>query len=1038
MSNLEKLKKHRDAILLAEIGGWLHMLGKYDWQFIEKHCGGVTSYDYQNFVSGLNTHYPQLFNLLDPNSSVYQSIVSSLPITSPTSIGVFIQDHRKTKQARQNNLGNELTMLLVDAHGRGSNIEKSEINANFPKQTIPDVYLSTAFGFTAQLSSANYRTNNLHQELEDLVTQLSINNIDYQLIQNFRQQLIPHFNSVIAETRLPFNDVTLLDQTASTVAFFKSALAERVVAGSWKPLVKNNSNQYKWRTLTVSFAGLEYLHSVSGITDLLGRQNILTKAQDAVQTLLEITYPVGQEIYRDEQCSLFLVPDEGNLLVWQNSSQQNLDDLIQQKIINATDGDMLSDLQNSLMPQGTRTLYTIGQQINAVSSTRVISDVGSIVNVWQGVANQQICTNCGLRPQGPSNKAGDRKVCNLCLKRRDDRSKEWVTEQLEQTVWLDEVADNNGRLALLVGSWDLTEWLNGTLINTIIAASDVDFNQLKEDCRKSLQRNRKGNPQQFQGLLTNLLNKHVRQQFNNQFRGYFEAIIQPEWQHFAGIGLTEETIAAMHFVRQNPSFARLRRVWQTTRNFWQTALDEKDAQGNPILPTVDHRLEIIPVNREALDLGHYHTYDLKLTDSVKLSVVWDSDNHRFITCDNLEYLAKPELLGAPVVDFLKGKLTLEEPTGYGSKNKMWGKIIIESVHEMENSSYTPAIPILSEPRTFMALVPADKAVDIVQAIKTKYEREMGKVRNRLPLHLGAVYFQRRTPLRAALDAGRRMLDYKSTSSQNNDEVWTVTEDAQRGTLPGEKLYLAEKKPGQFAKTITVELKRNGRSFTWYVPAKMGDGATPDNWYPYVFFYSDKDGQHNPRDCSEQRACVFKGIRPKSDGTSEECWLIHASQLKKDDKIYFTPATFDFQWLDTSARRFEIAYEKGCRRNHLNRPYLLDELDEIQTAWGMVQNLSKSQLYAMRDLVEAKRADWFTDPQKSLEDSTFRDFCVDVIRNTQWPKKLLTARTEKGKKTLPQKTVEQLTNWTINGLLTDVVELYLSIMKKDLTGDKSNE
>jgi len=34
---------------------------------------------------------------------------------------------------------------------------------------------------------------------------------------------------------------------------------------------------------------------------------------------------------------------------------------------------------------------------------------------------------------------------------------------------------------------------------------------------------------------------------------------------------------------------------------------------------------------------------------------------------------------------------------------------------------------------------------------------MGKVRNRLPLHLGVVYAHRRTPLRAVLGAGKRML-----------------------------------------------------------------------------------------------------------------------------------------------------------------------------------------------------------------------------------------------------------------------------------------
>jgi len=33
--NLETLKKNRDALLLAEVGVWLHMLGKYHENFLK-------------------------------------------------------------------------------------------------------------------------------------------------------------------------------------------------------------------------------------------------------------------------------------------------------------------------------------------------------------------------------------------------------------------------------------------------------------------------------------------------------------------------------------------------------------------------------------------------------------------------------------------------------------------------------------------------------------------------------------------------------------------------------------------------------------------------------------------------------------------------------------------------------------------------------------------------------------------------------------------------------------------------------------------
>ena len=58
----------------------------------------------------------------------------------------------------------------------------------------------------------------------------------------------------------------------------------------------------------------------------------------------------------------------------------------------------------------------------------------------------------------------------------------------------------------------------------------------------------------------------------------------------------------------------------------------------------------------------------------------------------------------------------------------------------------------------MVIVPADKALQVMRAIKEKYEKEVGKVRNRLPMVAGIVFADARTPLSAILDAGRQILN----------------------------------------------------------------------------------------------------------------------------------------------------------------------------------------------------------------------------------------------------------------------------------------
>jgi hypothetical protein len=253
-----------------------------------------------------------------------------------------------------------------------------------------------------------------------------------------------------------------------------------------------------------------------------------------------------------------------------------------------------------------------------------------------------------------------------------------------------------------------------------------------------------------------------------------------------------------------------------------------------------------------------------------------------------------------------------------------------------------------------------------------------------------------------------------------DQPWRVKRDATRGALPGAKQCLA-KSTQQFQQTIAVHLEQDGHSFTWYVPAVMGDGHTDDNWYPYVFFQADEAGNTDPTQAAEKRSQVFRGVRPTANGQTEACWLVHAGDLKAGDQVYFTPATLDFEWLDTAARRFAIAYDEqsGRRRGRLTRPYLLDDLSTLTAAWeciGGQEGLTSSQIYALRDLVEAKREAWFDRPAQSLTSEPFRQLCCDAVVNAEWKKPPSNEQNEK------------VVSWLVSGLFADMVELFMSIMK----------
>lgn len=1156
MSRLDDPTKQ--ALRLAATGALLHNLGKINAKFLDKQINSAANnYLFQHILGLIAPHVGNLpadwrvnydTNKLNASSVLNAQTVAALartltlpvPLNDRTdyTIGDLIEYLGVKEEWYENKTGkygiehifpggSRLTHLMNRAHRGASGGEKEDI-ATAQQPDVTDLYLSTPFGYETAAPSV-HNINDLLQRIEAVIQKYLIVPTDPLPLAGVIAELQPLLSQAIADTQRPLNDVTVGDIGHTGMAFLLPQAAEWILT---KRMIDHaelagtgaaNTTLF-WRVLILQTNSLLYLEEAASLADLRVRQRELQNAfQKVSQKLAETLLAV--EIYADEQRRLFVFPNvEQTHPVYQAVIQEITDDL---NISGLRLTIELSPKPVTSHPKDKREVevYVGDEVLKQLQTTPPYTFAPETITAfWQKPLEgkqAQICSACNLRPQGygaeqidsyshnPGHyreKAKQRNICCVCMDRRAGVAQKWAKSELHATVWLDEVADGYGRLALVVGQWDLGTFiqdiiyphsnsaqsrgvwlhsvrflnnpcpdgyafvLNGqgylwqacssklsgtqelqplkqarlrihapSVMNVTVQNVSVSGNNLlltvQEDLTSqfAIDSQVKCWGQDFLIKGTNLLetvNDASRQKILDDV--LWDATYPFVIQKTTKINVLEITTASEG--TRSGSFARLRRIWQTTQTFWQTALDEPNRDGEALIPTISHRLQIIPANRDTVDLGHFHTYDLKLKDSIKLSVAWDPERKLFIICDNLDYLSKPELLGAPVTDFLAGELILEEPTGHGGQNKIWGKISVEQVAPMPDSNYTPAIPILAEPRTFMALVPANKAVAIIEAIKLKYEREMGKVRNRLPLHLGVVYFQRRTPLRAALDAGRRMLKFEGKSVK--DELWMVEAVDHNPQLPD---GLADGTQ-QFNVTIAVTIKNaNGRSLTWYVPDRMGDGQTDDNWYPYVFVQNDVS----------RRQAVFKRLRPTSDGETEECWLIHARQLKAGDRVYFAPATFDFQWLDNAGARFEIAYDNhGRRRNHPIRPYLLDELETLEQTWELISGsggLTSSQIYALRDLVEAKReswqptataADWQRACQPPVHDQDgavsqkagmFWQFCHNAVVNANW------------KKNPTRKERKQLTDRAVSGLLNDVIHLYMGIMKaKPHREEQANE
>ncbi len=1006
-SPAETLRQHRPLLLAMEAIGWFHMAGKARIEFLRRHGGENNGYDERHWHDLETPPFPwdtllewvkRLYGSGIPNNAwpgSFSTFIEQHAGRNPGLLGLLQAGHGIVSGVEKNlptSTSDYLKqtiphMWLSSPWGH----PKRNLLANPPELLTPQGWQQLVGEIRRVL-----------EELRDLGTR-GVSDVAHW--QDWRNRAIGEksfvrraFMSTLAETRLPNNDVTLWDQSYVAAALFKSAVAgallDKGFPWNWKSIATklginlrtkkgkeksfddlskdeklaiNNftKSNTRWRLLTIALGTEHYEARAVKIGDWTGAQGAIDEFFRRVAELVEVDIAAGSLLYRDSSMAVFSFPGE-RFDEEEQERQRRRDpnfEFDEENFASRLRGwngwlqDQVEEIARNLeletppfvrLSKPTRSLVPIVRELKE-SKLVVAVPVHKQWDVhWRAPSETRghVCPVCRVRLNGdPTNKG---KPCAVCRERRHHRRDAWLQGQLDyDTIWFEEVADRNGRLALLTFSLDLEDWLNGSRVdslrvqaipewvrfnlvlsgqpNPIAPTGSMDklIDELKQRFRDPQ------NPQHFKfdkndQLLANLQEGY---KYENDWPTFFRKIVEdrtdaPTW----GILNDDQRAAwlAHQLFRKLPSPGRVYRFWREAEEFFHDLLKEfRQIAARSENCWRVRRLVLVPDdNNDWRDLTLYNGR----WEGRQISLVYVRSLGGFVTASNLGRLLRPEEQSS---SFQGAQIRLEEEDTFGQERPM----TVTHVNELRQphahlSLYHPVIPVEVSPLRFRVLVPLEAASECVDIAVSWWKEHFSRVWDRLPLRIGVVAFPRMLPYQAVIGATRKMEE----ELKGEEETWQVEE--------------VERQAGVVVLRLKLE---DGKSILKIVPTAMPDGRD-DVFYPYMVI--------------EDRQLRFpRDFRHPKDGRVYR----HVSDLRPGDGVKVSTARVTILFMGSTSARF-------------SNPDLhyLEDWEQMREIWNLLKKVVPSQTALQRFRTELGRLEkeWQTpEGQRAVS----KDLWEDTLR-----------------------------------------------------------
>jgi len=1018
---LEKLHVQSNKVLFIELAGLLHDIGKLSKVFLEYRQ------KWQDLSNGYDID-PHEKNYLD-NHEVFANLIPSgfenHKIPANIDLGELNFSIKKAVDFHIKP-GEELILkMLKAADSLDSAIDRN--NPLWSAEQKGKIFRSNVFGYEGDKIVTFESQEKARQELytflggmlpdyfKDFGSKARI-----EILNGIKKA----FDHGLADTTRPQNDTTLWEHSYAVASILKVIVVHYILCGE----KLDTREKVEFGIFGIGWDGMRFLSHGQKIGDIVGRKRIIKDVKKNLKVLIEYEYPIGNEIYSDDDGIYFIVPPEldkykeinglGTLrseileMIYKKTAETS-DSELQPHISEISRTNTLTSLVGAIRKMKKKVPYSFDSSVNECH--KYFKDSLEIFK-----NGKTVCPICRLRLVKKEDEK--KKVCETCKGRRIQNDKNEVDEcrpKNNETLFIDEIVDKHRKAVLIVARFGLDKWLSGTMVRSLFVTEangierevknlgNVKQFETEEKRIKAFLENKNYGKLNYSRIKTDIdalfknedeeWAKHIAFLYDRR-DGFDPDIkrIKSKWERFLESAKNEDAlkdapIDICNLINaKTPTPSTLLDVWNTTLMFFE---DKSKNILEGLLPENRRlRLKVKPVEGDNLHYWGKGTLEAKVlgTASKKIDLLYVEKNTVEIVGEIFSDRPDHEWKGRRI------RITDSDYNGSGN-------VVFKIEECLSGNSFVPCRTITATPNLFMAIVPANRALEITDLIYRKYIKHFGKVMGRLPFSIGNIFFGSKMPMFVVLNAGKRMANNFDNLGKER-KCFTVLkdkEDIASDTRFDLKCTVGKSGMSEINKTVT-----------WCLPSKLGN-CEDDFYHAYLTVNNNKENPQN------NRKTFFKTVAGD---------VVHFSDIKAGDELAVYPNYYDFEFLDSNTRRYDITLDAGKRRKSnvaefQSKPFLLDELDQkIMRLWSeliqgkQLKGITDTKLRNLQSLWLTKYQEWdaadSSKGHKTWKDlvtcSIRKEFSIDDYSNKQYA--------------LLMETIN-------NGLFFDTLELYLGILKE---------